>query len=286
MIHQDTLYRWLLSLLVLFSAGLSQAKDVPPLKERITDEAHLFSNDEKSQLESQIIAFEKEYKGAQLAVLTVESLEGEKLEAYTLKVANTWGLGDQHLNNGILIFAALEERAVRIEVGKGLEKILSEDVAKKILDQKLIPAFKEGQYYQGVSRGISALSFELDLDPSDELHQINLAYLLYGTMMALFLGALIRKDPWKTFYKTKFLPGSISGVSSIFLLGTETLGGMIITGIIGGMFGAGIYHAMSHRNDYPPGPGNGHYHGRGHSSGGGFSGGGGSFGGGGASGSF
>lgn len=99
---------WLIGLIFIFSLLPIEAKlSIPKLDTRIMDSAELFSTSEKHKLESKLIAFEKENPGAQIAVLTLESLEGENLESYSLKVANSWALGSKKNNDGVLILVAM-----------------------------------------------------------------------------------------------------------------------------------------------------------------------------------
>jgi uncharacterized protein len=92
-----------------------------------------------------------------LAVLTVTTLSGEPLETYSLRVANTWGLGYRGLDNGILIMLAMKEHEVRIELGKGMQRYISEAEAKAIIDDTMTPSFARGDFAGGLEQGLKRL---------------------------------------------------------------------------------------------------------------------------------
>ena len=94
----------------------------------------------------------------QIVVLTVPSLEGEDLEGYTVRVAQSWGIGQKGKDNGALLLVAKAERAVRIEVGYGLEDRLTDLLAGRIVDQEIVPRFKSGDYDGGIRAGVQALA--------------------------------------------------------------------------------------------------------------------------------
>ncbi len=144
----------MLALLALPAAGQSQ--ETPRLEDRVTDKAAVFSPEQRSQLIAELAAYEEE-TSHQIAVLTVPTLSGESLEAFSLRVANAWGLGQKGRDNGILVTLALQERQVRIEVGEGLESRISDDAAQEIVQTEMIPSFRKGDYAGGLAKGIRRL---------------------------------------------------------------------------------------------------------------------------------
>ena len=92
-----------------------------------------------------------------MAVLTVPTLSGEKIEDFSLRVANDWGLGQKDKNNGILVTLALEERQVRIEIGKGLESDMPQEILDRIIQEEMIPSFRRGDYAGGLEKGVERL---------------------------------------------------------------------------------------------------------------------------------
>lgn len=129
--------------------GIPTATD--PTK-RVHDFAQTLSADSRALLEQELQALEQETT-AQVAVVTVSSLEGETVENYAHSLFNTWGIGQKAVNNGVLFLISPPERRTRIEVGYGLEPLLSDGLCGEILDTAVIPHFKESNYEQGVLDG-------------------------------------------------------------------------------------------------------------------------------------
>jgi uncharacterized protein len=133
------------------------ARDVPYLSGHVNDTANMIPADVRNRLESSLIVFERQ-TGAQVAVLTIDSLDGDVLEDYSLKVAETWKLGRKGVDDGVLLLVVRNERKMRIEVGYGLEAKLTDAQCRRILDNVIRPAFREGAYGQGVSAGVAAIT--------------------------------------------------------------------------------------------------------------------------------
>jgi uncharacterized protein len=141
---------------VLAAAPALAARPVPFLAGHVVDEAGLVPPDVRARLEQRLIALERS-TGAQVAVLLVESLQGEPLEAYTLKVAETWQLGGRERDDGVLLFVARRDRKMRLEVGYGLEDRLTDLRSRRILDEVIAPRFKAGDFGGGVDEGVRAV---------------------------------------------------------------------------------------------------------------------------------
>lgn len=95
--------------------------------------------------------------GTQIAVLIIPTLNGESLEEYTLRVAETWKLGQEDKDNGALLLVAIEDREMRIEVGYGLEDRLTDLMTGRIITERIIPAFRNGDLDSGVQAGVEAM---------------------------------------------------------------------------------------------------------------------------------
>ena len=145
----------ILLLFLLPLAGLL-AKDVPYLAGRVNDQANLIPVDQRQKIEAQLAQLEKE-TGDQVVVLTVDSLEGEAIEDYAHKVAQTWALGQKGKNNGALLLVSKQDRKMRIEVGYGLEPVLTDIQTNLIQTQIIIPHFKQGDYGGGIAAGVDAI---------------------------------------------------------------------------------------------------------------------------------
>ena len=132
------------------------ALEVPSLRGRVNDDAGLISEAAEARITAKLEALEND-TGAQVAVLTIPSLEGEGLEDYSLRVAETWKLGRADEDDGALLLIAKNDRKMRLEVGYGLEPVLSDVLSRRILDQILRPAFRAGDFDGGVERAVDAI---------------------------------------------------------------------------------------------------------------------------------
>lgn len=151
---------------------MSQAPVAPPvatatctqrfvtLSGRVVDEAQLLTRAQEQQLSGRLAALEKK-TARQIVVATVSSLQGKAIEAYSLCLANHWKIGRARHDDGVLLLVAPTERKVRIEVGRGLETALTNEEARLIIDQTILPAFREGSMAKGIADGTSAIIREV-----------------------------------------------------------------------------------------------------------------------------
>jgi uncharacterized protein len=143
-------------LAVLCTPALLRARDVPFLSGRIVDEAGMIPADVRQRIEQKLAAFEQK-TGNQIAVLTIASLEGDPIEDFSVRVAETWKLGQQGKDNGVIFLVARDERQMRIEVGYGLEPELTDAESGRILDNTVRPAFRNGDFGGGIEQGVDAI---------------------------------------------------------------------------------------------------------------------------------
>ncbi len=129
---------------------------VPPLQARVTDLADLLPAASRSRLESRLAAYEK-VTGQQFAVLIVPTLQGDPVEDYAVRVFEAWKLGKVRQDKGLLLLIVPEHRAIRIEVGYGLEGSITDALAKRIIAQLMTPAFRQARYAAGIDAALSAL---------------------------------------------------------------------------------------------------------------------------------
>ncbi|WCL48278.1 TPM domain-containing protein [Leptospira sp. GIMC2001] len=133
-----------------------EARDIPPYTHHVVDEVGLLSETTLVELEEKLKNHEYETSN-QIAILIIKHLEDENLEEYSLKVAESWALGQKSLDNGVLVLIAIDDRKIRIEVGYGLEGSLTDILAKQIIRNEITPHFKTKEYDLGVTRGVDAI---------------------------------------------------------------------------------------------------------------------------------
>ncbi len=146
------------AVIVICAALASQAvaQPVPQLTGRINDYARMISPATAQALEGELARFEAS-DSTQIVVLTIPSLKGEDLEDFSIKVAESWKIGHQGVDNGVILLVAKDDRKVRIEVGRGLEGRLTDLVAGRIVRNLIIPRFKTGDFDGGITAGVTGI---------------------------------------------------------------------------------------------------------------------------------
>ncbi len=252
--------------LAAVAPALAAGPTFPPLNGRVIDHGDLVSDAGELALATKLEALERDTTD-QVVVVTVPDLQGYEIEDYGYQLGRAWGIGQAEKNNGVLLIVAPRERKVRIEVGYGLEPVLTDALSALIIQNEILPAFREGDFERGIEQGVDAIDRQLRLDPVEAQAR-----------------AAAAERPSST------APlGIISPIGVIFLL--------LLLAMIGGAGGrgrrraGGVLHTLlwaaalaATRENSGGGIGGGSSGGGFGGGGGGFGGGGGSFGGGGASG--
>lgn len=281
-----------LFILLFICETFATAADVPALEGRVNDYGNILSDATKQSLEQKLTALETS-DSTQIVVLTIPSLQGDSLNDYSLRVVESWKIGQQEFDNGALLLISKGDRKIRIEVGYGLEGTLTDLLSGRIIGSIITPAFKQGNFDKGIANGVDAMigavkgEFTVDdlpkstrnetsTDPGGIIALLIFSFIFIGRVssshkaLAMFFGAVIAP-----------LIGIIMGFGSVLILV-----GLAVVGAISGLVIGYLSPPLSggRRGSHRSG---GMWTGTGGSSGGsfgGFSGGGGSFGGGGASG--
>ncbi len=144
----------LLLLLLLLPLAWALAREIPALTGRVNDTANLIPLDQRQRIEAQLAQFEQQTSN-QVSVLTVDSLDGEEIADYANKVGRAWGLGQKGKDNGALLLVSKNDRKMRIEVGYGLEPVLTDLQTSIIQNQVIIPYFKKGDFGGGIEAGVT-----------------------------------------------------------------------------------------------------------------------------------
>lgn len=277
--------RWavLCAALVLTAIAFAEIA-VPRLAARVTDLTGTLDANQRTSLEQSLAAFEAR-KGSQIAVLIVPTTAPETIEQYALRVAETWKLGRKGVDDGALLLVAKDDRALRIEVGYGLEGVMPDAIANRIIEEIIVPHFREGDFAGGIRAGVERMIRLIDGEPlpapavrrdSNDAGALNILphILIFSVVGGAMLRALFGR------FVGAGIAGGAAGVISWLVL-ASVLGGLAV-GVIAFLLtlflslrgGRGGYGSWS--------SGGGGWSGG--SGGGGYSGGGGGFGGGGASG--
>jgi uncharacterized protein len=122
----------------------------------VHDEANVLSASTRAQLEA-VLKAERDSTSNQIAVLIIPSLEGEDIDGYSIRVADAWKLGTKDNDNGVLLLVAIQDKKVRIEVGHGLEGVLTDALSSRINRNEITPRFRQGDYEGGVKAGVVAI---------------------------------------------------------------------------------------------------------------------------------
>jgi uncharacterized protein len=283
--------------LALLETVCAQAQvAVPPLKGHVADLTGTLTAQQNAALERTLTDFEAR-KGSQLAVLILPSTAPEAIEQYSLRVAEQWKLGRKKVEDGAILVVAKNDQALRIEVGYGLEGALTDITSKRIIEESILPRFKQGDYYTGVAAGVQQIAKVVSGEPlpapvqkygSWAMEQKLPEFLAFLAVLALGVGNVLRRVLGRVagslvtglavsalawFVSTSLLLAVLAGI--VALVATLLGFGATSRGMGGYGYGGGNWSRG--------GFGGGGFSGGG-SGGGGFSGGGGGFGGGGASG--
>lgn len=154
--------RWLAALLLVMVAGMATAQTFPPLSGRVVDAASILSPAEVQQL-TQLSEGVEQASSRQLVVATVPDLQGYPIEDYGYRLGRAWQIGQKEANNGVILLVAPKDRKVRIEVGYGLEPIVTDALASVIVNQTILPRFREGDMGGGIVAGAQAIGEQLKL---------------------------------------------------------------------------------------------------------------------------
>ena len=281
------------ALLFALLLSFAWAVDVPPLKSRVTDLSGTLNGQQRASLEQTLAEFEAR-KGAQLAVLVVPTTQPETIEQYAVRVEEAWKLGRKGVDDSVLLVVAKDDRRLHFEVGYGLEGALPDAIAKRIIENDIVPRFRDGDFYGGIRAGMDRVMRVVEGEklPPPAAHGVERSRGLHPEwLFALFIFVAIGGGVLRAIFGRvpgAGIVGAVAGFAGWALIGSLAIG--IIAALIGfvlTLFNDGRSWTSNRWSSggYGGGWGGGWSGGDG-GSGGGFSGGGGSSGGGGASGSW
>ncbi|MFN4091881.1 MAG: TPM domain-containing protein [Brevundimonas sp.] len=151
-------------LLICAQAFAQSGPTFPALSGRVVDQANLLSPAKEAELTEKLATLERDTSD-QVVVVTVNSLQDREIEDYGYQLGRAWGIGQKEGDNGVLLIVAPNEKKVRIEVGYGLEGIMTDALSAMIIHNQILPAFREGGFERGITEGVDAIDQQLRLDP-------------------------------------------------------------------------------------------------------------------------
>ncbi|QEC50907.1 uncharacterized protein EDD80_101660 [Anseongella ginsenosidimutans] len=256
---------------ILVSAQDFPEPSTPP--KLVNDFAGVLQADEAARLEQKLVAFD-DSTSTQIAVVFIRTVGGYDIAQYGAQLAEKWGIGQADKRNGVLILTAVDDRKVAIQVGYGLEPVITDAISRLIIEQDLAPHYRQQQYYEGVNQATNKLMQlavgEFPADIKQALANKEKGGKVGGFIfLAIFVVAILLLFSGRK-KRAQHIGSGRSGVPPV-----------IFGGFLGGMLGG--RHHRGYWGDFHGGGGS--FGGGGGFGGGGFGGfGGGSFGGGGASG--
>lgn len=257
---------------------------IPPLKARVTDLTATLTSEQRTALERELAAFEAR-KGSQIGVLIVLTTQPEAVEQYAVRVEEAWKLGRKGVDDGVLLLVAKDDHRLWIEVGYGLEGTLPDAIAKRIIEEEIVPRFKQGDFYGGISAGVGRIIKVIDGEPlpppkraSRQGTGVDFQSLLtIGFVLVFVVGGIVRA------IFGRFLGSGIVGIVVGFI--AYAFAGAVVALVVGAIaFVLGLFGGTGYGGRGYGGWGGGGYSGGWSSGGGSWGGGGGMSGGGGAGG--
>ncbi len=281
--------------LLLGAVGLASAQGllpIPKLEARVTDLTGTLTAEQQSALEEKLAAVEAR-KGAQIVVLIVPTTHPEEIEQYSIRVVEQWRIGRAHVDDGVLLIVAKNDRRVRIEVGYGLEGALPDATANRIITETIGPLFAQNNFYAGINAGVDQIARVIDgeaLPEADHAWRGGGSRRLSGILPFLFIAVFIGSSVLRAILGRPagaLVTGGLAGLLVWFfagLISAAVLASIVAFAfsLLSGMNGGSGFSSLGRMGGFG-GWGGGLGGGMG---GGGFSGGGGGFGGGGSSGSW
>ena len=243
----------LIMLLLICPAQLA-ALEAPPLAGRVNDRARMLSADSLQRLEQKLAAFERETSN-QVVVLTVPTLQGDDIDQFSIRVAEAWKIGQKGKDNGVLLVITQAERKVRIEVGMGLQGVLPDITAGRIIRDVMRPYLKSGNYDQGITVGVDSIiaATKGEFKGTGQPAKQNPAKNRSPSFITMLLGAAVAVAVFGLF--SRYLGGAVGaiglplatylafpglGLVTLLLLAVGGLfAGLLLSAAVSGMLGGG-----------------------------------------------
>lgn len=240
MIKKIASFLWL-SLGLIWLAPKIQAYDVPAYDGLVNDYAQILSTDFEQKLEIDLQQVAAASDGAEIAVVTIKSLDHEPIENVVQDIFDEWHIGKKELDSGILLLVVVEDQELRIQTGYGAEPIITDAEAGRIIRNQISPEFKAGDYEAGILAGVQAIKaqfeqspgFTQSINPLNKNGQVTQRFvgLFFGSLLLIF-GSIFAVYLVAWFGRSKaWWPGGLVGLGSGLLIGSMVVG--VFFGLLG-----------------------------------------------------
>ena len=229
-------------LLLFLSASLIFAKDIPKPSGFVNDFANVLTEQQKTNLEAKLNNFEKQTTN-EIAVMTTSSLENEDIDDYTVRVFESWKVGKEDKDNGVLFLAATDDRKMRIEVGYGVEPFITDGEAGEIIRNVIAPKFRSNDFAGGINDGVDAIIKQIEnpINEPEDFSKVfkiigfifdNLEFLFFGFILIVYLFAYMARTT--SFWLGGVVGGVIGILVGVFLASVAVgIVGSLLFGVIG-----------------------------------------------------
>ena len=186
-------------LLLLFATPVIAYYDLGSPEGYVNDYTNTLTYEQKDALESKVSTFEQESTN-EIAVVIIDSMKGDYIENFAVKLFEEWGIGKERKDNGVLILVSMSERQMRIEVGYGLEGSLTDAQASWIIKNVMVPNFKENKYYEGIDQSVDKIiaitKGEFEVPEEDSISPLTVLVFIVILILGVAIAVIILKKKY------------------------------------------------------------------------------------------
>ena len=186
-------------LLLLLATPVVAYYDLGSPEGYVNDYTNTLTYEQKDALESKVSTFEQESTN-EIAVVIIDSMKGDYIENFAVKLFESWGIGKEKEDNGVLILVSMSERQMRIEVGYGLEGSLTDAQASWIIKNVMVPNFKENKYYEGIDQSVDKIiaitKGEFEVPEEDSISPLTVLVFIVILILGVAIAVIILKKKY------------------------------------------------------------------------------------------
>ncbi|MBU3957373.1 YgcG family protein [Patescibacteria group bacterium] len=222
------------------------AQDFPKPAGHVNDFAEILSSSYRQSLEQELNDFENETT-AEIAVVTINSLEGNSIEDYAVRLFEDWKIGKKEKDNGLLVLIAKEDREIRIEVGYGLEPVITDGRAGRVIREQMRPAFREENYDQGVELAVKQIEEYIHsgeppagAEAAQEKAALALPLIIFSGIILIYISSFLARS--KRFWPGGVIGGVMGGILGLII---GTIISLVLLAVGLGLFGLLLDYILS-----------------------------------------